>query len=152
MKPLRAVFSLLLVAIATVLVGCGGPSVKAPPTYTPEKIAELQLYLTPLTVAQGRLDELGGYVDKSDWNNVKSMIHGPFGSLRSGAGYINRILLERDQSQAVDLSEALFDDLERLDVAAANDLPNLAAAIYQTTVKDFDAYLGFIPTEPDSDA
>ncbi|NEO83792.1 MAG: photosystem II protein PsbQ [Spirulina sp. SIO3F2] len=151
MKPLRAVFSLLLVVIATVLVGCGGPATKAPLVYTPEKVAELQLYLTPMNEAHDRLGELEGYVDSNDWTNIKSMIHGPFGSLRASAGYINRVLLKPDQKRAVALSEALFDDLEKLDSAASANIPEFADTAYFAVVKDFDAYLNFIPSEPDTE-
>ncbi|MEM8637505.1 MAG: photosystem II protein PsbQ [Cyanobacteria bacterium P01_G01_bin.54] len=151
MKPLRAVFTLLLVAIATVLVGCGDPDVQAPPTYTSEKIAQLQLYLTPFSDAQERLAELGKDVEKNDWTNVKSVIHGPFGTLRASAENVNRILLKKDQKQAITLSKALFNDLEKLDIAADPNIPANATAAYQAAVRDLDAYLDFIPTQPDSD-
>lgn len=149
MKPLRVVFSLCLVVMATVLVGCGGPAAKAPLVYTPEKVAELQLYLTPLNEAHDRLGELENYVDRQDWINVKSFIHGPLGGLRASVGYINRVLLESDQERAVDLSEAIFDDLERLDAAANEKVTEVVDAAYGAVVRDFDAYLNFIPTEPD---
>lgn len=152
MKSLRAFLSLLLVAIATVLVGCGGPKLEAPPVYTPEKIADLQLYLTPLNQARDRMSELGDYVDQKDWNNVKSLIHGPFGSMRSTAGYINRTLLKRDQPQAIQLSEDLFADLERLDAAARDNNAIAADVAYDQAVQDFDAYLEVIPTKPDTAA
>ncbi|MGB0563163.1 MAG: photosystem II protein PsbQ [Spirulinaceae cyanobacterium] len=152
MKPLRALLSLLLVAIATVLVGCGGPNVQAPPTYTPDKVVQLQLALTPFNEAQDRLAELGKYVEKNDWNNVNSLTHGPFGSLRASAGYLNRAVLKKDQKQATALSEALFKDLEKLDTATDANLPANAETAYQAVVKDLAAYIDFIPSEPDADA
>ncbi|MDY7016538.1 MAG: photosystem II protein PsbQ, partial [Cyanobacteriota bacterium] len=67
MKRLRSIVPLLLALVATVLVSCGGPTVaKTPPTYTPETIAQLDRYMTPIATARGRMSELEDLIEAED--------------------------------------------------------------------------------------
>ena len=151
MKPLRSLFMVLLVMVAITLTACGSSVVKAPPTYTPEKIVAIERALAPIEVVHDRMPELGNYVAAKDWNNVKSFLHGPLGGLRSALGYLDRsLLLKKDQDQATTLAEALFEDIEQLDSAASEQVGDIAQGIYRKTVTDFDAYLEFMPRTPDA--
>lgn len=151
MKPLRSLLMLLLVMVAVTLTACGGDVVKAPPTYTPEKIATIERALAPIEVVHDRMPELGNYIAAQDWNNVKSFLHGPLGGLRSALGYLDRsLLLKKDQAEATARAEALFADIEQLDSAASEQVGSIAQEVYSKTVVDFDAYLEFIPQTPDA--
>jgi photosystem II protein PsbQ len=153
MKPIRSLLALLLVGLTTFLTGCGGDMVQAPPTYTPEKIAAIDRALVTVEEVRDRLPELEGYVNKSDWNNVGSFLHGPLGGLRATLGYLDRsLLLEKDQDIATELAESLFTDIERLDAASSEGVPSFAKEALAEIEKDFEAYLNYIPREPDSDA
>ncbi len=153
MKPIRSLLALLLIGLTTFLTGCGGAMVQAPPTYTPEKIAAIDRAIAPIEAVRDRLPELEGYVAKNDWNNVGSFLHGPLGGLRATLGYLDRsLLLEKDQAVATDLAESLFNDIERLDAAASEGVPNFATEALAALEKDFEVYLDYIPREPDSEA
>ncbi|MEA5418814.1 photosystem II protein PsbQ [Spirulina sp. CCNP1310] len=151
MKPLRSLLMLCLVMVTITLTACGGDVVKAPPTYTPEKIAAIERAIAPIEAVHDRMPELGNYVAAKDWNNIKSFLHGPLGGLRSTLGYLDRsLLLKKDQGEATARAEALFADIEQLDSAASEQVGNIAQEVYGKTVADFDAYLEFIPHTPDA--
>jgi photosystem II protein PsbQ len=150
MKRLRSILPIFLAAFAILLVSCGGNVAKAPPVYTPEKIAEIQRYMTPVYTARERMPELAEYIEEEDWGNVDSFIHGPLGGLSSPMGYINRsVVLAKDRPALEELYESFYDDIERLDAAAQTQVYSFAIAEYKTTLKDFDAYIDLIPTESD---
>ncbi|TVQ59750.1 MAG: photosystem II protein PsbQ [Spirulina sp. DLM2.Bin59] len=151
MKPLRSLFMLLLVMVAVTLTACGGNVAKAPPTYTPEKIAAIERAIAPVEEVHDRMPELGKYVATQDWNNVKSFLHGPLGGLRPALGYLDRrLLLKKDQAEATARADALFADIEQLDSAASEQVGTIAQEVYGKTVADFNAYLEFIPRTPDA--
>jgi photosystem II protein PsbQ len=148
MKRLRAILPLLLALVATVLVACGGPTVaKAPPTYTPEKIAQLDRYLTPIETARGRMSELESLIEKEDWVFVRNFIHGPLGELRGIMSFVARNLLPSEQGKASQTAGDLFEHLDRIDLAGKDRNYPLAVEQYQEAIKDFDAFLSLVPSE-----
>ncbi|MGB7487579.1 MAG: photosystem II protein PsbQ, partial [Phormidesmis sp.] len=58
MRRYKAVVGVLLAAIATFLVSCGGGPEAVAPTYTPEKIATLTSYVSRLEASRNRFPEL----------------------------------------------------------------------------------------------
>lgn len=128
------------------MVGCSSEPV-APPTYTPEKVAQLQQYLGPVLIAQERMPELAAAIDAEDWNEIDSFIHGPLGGLRASTSYVTRSLLPEDQPAAKELAKAFFSDLERIDVAADNATQRLARQEYARALADLNAYIDLVPTE-----
>lgn len=150
MKPLRSILTLLLAAFAILLVSCGGSVAKAPPVYTPEKIAAIERYMTPVYAARDKMPELAEYIETGDWDSVSFFIHGPLGELSSPMGYINRsAVLPKDRPALAELYDSFYKDIERLDAEAQAKNTSFAVDAYQSALKDFDAYIDLIPTESD---
>lgn len=145
MSRLRSLLSLVLVLVTTLLVSCSGPQVEIPSTYSPEKVAQLQVYVTPLTEARERLETLRGLVADQNWVDTQTYIHGPLGQLRRDMLGLANSLLPKDQNQAQALAKEVFGHLERLDAAAKDRNLTQAKTQYQEAVKDFEAFLGVIP-------
>ena len=150
MLRLRSILSLILVVVTTLLVSCGGGVAKAPPTYTPEKIAQIQQALIPIQKVQARMDELGELVDAQDWVYVDNLIHGPFGNLRASMSYASRQLLPEDEQEAKEIAKEISDDFDKLAAAAKEQNNSLGQRSYGDVLNDLDAFLNMMPTESDS--
>ncbi len=145
MKRYRAVVGVLLAAIATFLVSCGSGPTAVAPTYTPEKIAQLQSYVGRIEANRIRLPELEKYIEKDNWVNVDNFTHGPLGQLRSELSRLSSKLLPADQSKAEALSEDILGHLQKLDEASIKRDYSGAIAQYREFVGDFDALLSVVP-------
>lgn len=145
MSRLRSLLSLVLVLVATVLVSCSGPQVDLPTTYSPEKIAQLQVYVTPIAQARERLETLQGLIADQNWVDTQTYIHGPLGQLRQDMLGLSRSLLPKDQDKAKALAKEVFGHLERLDAAAKDRSISQAKIQYQEAIADFDAFLNLVP-------
>jgi photosystem II protein PsbQ len=137
---------IVLAIVATCLVACGGPAAKIPTTYTPTMLQQVELYTPAVTELRDRFPELEGYIQKRDWVNVQSFIHGPMGELRARLGRLGNTLLVKDQPQAKELAKDLFVHLERLDEAAASNQQVVAGQEYRNALDDFDAFLSLVPS------
>lgn len=145
-KRLQSLLPLILVLVVTFLTACGGaPEAKAPPTYTPEKIAKLQQYSGPITAARQRMPELASLIADKEWIDVGNFIHGPLGQVRGSMSFISRNLLPKDQDKAKEAAKELFAHLEKIDTAAKADRVDIAEKQYAEALKDFDAFLDLIP-------
>ncbi|MEO1591552.1 MAG: photosystem II protein PsbQ [Cyanobacteria bacterium J06632_22] len=149
-KWYRSLMAIVLVAIATLSVSCGGSTVQAPPTYTPEKIAQIQIYAGRLTKSQERLPELLSYIDKENWANIDNFIHGPLGELRTQMLRLSGQLLEAEKQQVVALADDIAADLEGMSVAVEEFNQSQAYATFDAFEGDFAALIDVIPTEPDT--
>lgn len=146
MKMLRGFLSLVLILVTTLLVSCSSPTeAKIPTIYTPEKIANLQLYVKPVTTAREKMDTLKGFIDSENWIDTRTFIHGPLGELRQDLSIISGKLLPKDQDTARNTAKELFLHFDRLDAAAKDRSSGVAQAQYIEAVKDFDAFLNLIP-------
>lgn len=145
MKWYRSLMAIVLVAIATLSVSCGGSTVKAPPTYTPEKISQIQIYAGRLAQSQERLPELLGYIEKKNWANIDNFIHGPLGELRTQMIRLSNQLLEADKKQVVALADDIAADLEGMSVAVEEYDQNKAYDTYDAFERDFAALLDVVP-------
>jgi len=145
MKQYRAVVGVLLAAIATLLVSCSNGTEAVAPTYTPEKISQIQNYVGRIEQARGRLTELEGYIQKDNWVNVDNFTHGPLGELKSQIVRLNGQLLPDDQKKAKVLAEEISGHLQNLDTASQER--NYSDAIFQFEEfkTDFDALLDIVP-------
>jgi photosystem II protein PsbQ len=148
MGRFRPFLGILLAIVATCLVACGGPAAKIPTTYTPEILQQVELYSPGVASLRDRFPELQGYIQKKDWVNVQSFIHGPMGEMRVRVNRLAATLLTKDQPQAQALAKELYAHLERLDEAAANNQQVIAGQEYRNALDDFDAFLSFVPTFP----
>jgi photosystem II protein PsbQ len=128
------------------LVSCGGPEVKIPLTYTPEKIAQIQTIAAPLDGIRTRMSELQSLIEKEDWIYTRNLIHGPFGQIRQDLTNISRTLLPKDQKEALQLAKDFFNDLNDIDAAAIARNYGDATSSFRAAVKDFDSFLEIIPS------
>lgn len=145
MKRYRAVVGVLLAAIATFLVSCGGGPEAVAPTYTPEKIAQLTSYVSRLEASRNRLPELLNYIEKDNWVNVDNFTHGPLGQIRAEMLRLSNQLLPADQPKAKALSEEILGHLQNIDEASQDRNYSEAIAQYREFVGDFEALLDIVP-------
>lgn len=145
MPRLRSFISLILVLVTTFLVSCSNPEVAIPSTYSPEKIAELQVYVQPIEAAREKLEVLKGLISDQNWVDTITWIHGPLGKLRQEMLGLSRSLLPKDQAEATRLAREVFGHLERLDASAKERSLSAAGVQYAEAVKDFNAFLDLIP-------
>ncbi|MFK8184915.1 MAG: photosystem II protein PsbQ [Phormidesmis sp.] len=145
MRRYRAVVGVLLAAIATFLVSCGGGPEAVAPTYTPEKIAQLQNYVGRIEASRERLPELLKYIEKDNWVNVDNFTHGPLGQLRAELLRLSGQLLPADQPKAKLLSEEILEHLQNIDEASSDRNYGVALTQYRQFVDDFDALLDVVP-------
>ncbi len=126
-------------------MSCGSGPTAVAPTYTPEKIAQIQTYVGRIEANRIRLPDLERYIEKDNWVNVDNFTHGPLGQLRSELSRLSSQLLPADQSKAKALSEDILGHLQKLDEASANRDYSGAIAQYREFVGDFDALLSVVP-------
>lgn len=144
----RPFISFLLVCVTVLLVSCSdGSQVKAP-TYSDAQLARVQLASKGVATLEGRLSELSDLIDKKDWNNVRSFIHGPLGELRTRMVGVSRELLPAQRQQALDLGKEIFGHLNKIDTAAADNNQQLAALNYVEALKDFATFDSLLPEFP----
>ncbi|AFY78117.1 photosystem II protein PsbQ [Pleurocapsa sp. PCC 7327] len=145
MPRLRSILSLILILVATLLVSCSSPQATIPTTYTPEKIAQLQVLVEPVEEVRERMSELRDLIANRKWVDAGSLIHGPFGHLRQDMLNLSRSLLPKDREQATKLAKELFIHFERIDAAAKARNSEIAETQYREALRDFDAFLELIP-------
>ncbi|MEC4985497.1 MAG: photosystem II protein PsbQ [Oscillatoria sp. PMC 1068.18] len=141
MKHFRSFLSLVLVLVMTLLVSCGSPEAKAPPTYTPDRIAKIERSLTPVVQVQERLPELQKLIQKQDWVYVDNFLHGPLGSLRRDLSYVAGNLLPEDQPAIRALAKDIAAHFEKIDNAAKDGNYPEAANNYSEVVDDLNTLI-----------
>jgi photosystem II protein PsbQ len=145
----RALLSCLFVMVAFVLVSCGGPStVAVAPTYTEAQLQKIQQYLPEIQGAYGRLDALSAAIQGQSWQDVRSTIRGPFGSMIQDLKYVTSNLLPADQKAARDISRSIFQDFIAIDQAAVATNVDAALRGFDSAAKDIDAFLDSLPEMP----
>ena len=150
MLRFRSILSVILVLVATFLVSCGAPKVTVPTTYSPEKIAQIQILAAPVEAARERMSELEDLIDAENWIDIGTFIHGPLGDLRRDMRYLSESLLPKDQKKAQQLAKELFNDFERLDVVAKERNYGNTLSRYNNALKHFEDYLDLIPQSGES--
>jgi photosystem II protein PsbQ len=144
MSFFRPLISLLLVCIAVLVVSCSDGVTKAP-TYSAETLNKIQLASAGVEKITDRLPELERYIDKQDWNNVRTFIHGPLGDLRTRLVGISKELLPADRPKSLELGKEIFGHLNKIDTAAADNNQAIAAANYTEALKDLATFNGLLP-------
>ncbi|MEB3340503.1 photosystem II protein PsbQ [Okeania sp.] len=129
------------------LASCSSPT--PPPTYSDAQLQKIELSTSGIQALRDRMvDELESLIQKGDWVNVGTFIHGPLGDLRSKTNYLTQILLlEKDKAPVIDAAKKVYEDLESIDVAAAANDTTAALNNYEKAVADFDTFLGLVPTD-----
>lgn len=142
----RSILSLILVLVASFLISCSSPTVaKVPETYSPEQIQRIQAYLPKIVDVRDRAPELADLIQKRDWIFVGNFIHGPMAELRLAMNYVTSNLLSKDQPTGRKLTRELFDDLVKIDKAAADGSYQQATSYYKAALEDIDAFLQLVP-------
>lgn len=147
MKQYRAVVGVLLAMVATLLVSCSGDTEAVVPTYTPEKISQIQNYVGRIEQARDRLPELQRYIEKDNWVNVDNFTHGPLGQLKPEIVRLTGQLLPADQKKAKVLAEEISGHLQNIDEASQARNYGNAIAQFEEFKTDFDALLDIVPAE-----
>ena len=145
----RSVLALMLAMVTTFLVSCSSPTATKPPTYTPEKIAQIQKFAPTVSELRDKMSILETDIQNAKWTEVISFIHGPLGELRQKMSYLTRELLPQDQLAASAATKDLFARLEDMDVASNEGKYQQAISSYRAALSDFDQFLQLIPGQPD---
>ena len=143
----RSIMGVFLVAIATLLVSCGGGKVAAPPTYTADQLAQIAIYANRIQTSKDRLPELAGYIRSDNWANIDNFIHGPLGELRTRMNRLAYLLLQEDKTQALALSEEISEDLEAMSAGVRGFDSNRTNEAYIRFAKDLSTFLNIVPEE-----
>ena len=148
MFKLRSWLTPIVAMLAFVLVSCGSPTkVAIPTTYSEGQIQQIQFYIPNFVEAKDRLDDLTKEINEQDWQEVQSIMRGPFGETLQNMKYAARNLLPKDQEYANATTRAIFDDFISIDTAAANKNVYDAQRGYDAAVRDFEQFLSILPEE-----
>ncbi|MGJ3254662.1 MAG: photosystem II protein PsbQ [Elainellaceae cyanobacterium] len=148
MVTYRSILALVLAAIAAMIVSCGGqPQVSQPPTYTDAQLERIQTYKSDLLAMRDRMARIPDLVDRRQWSDIQSLIHGPLGALRMKMFTLAHNLNPSEEKPAMSIAKDLFDYLVEIDDAAAAGNANKILSNYAAALKDFDAFLEQIPPE-----
>ena len=141
----RSILALMMSFLMAFLVSCSSVEAKVPTTYTAAQIQQIQRYVPTLTELRSRMDNLGTLIQKRNWVDTKTYIHGPLGDLRGAMKTVSETLLPKDREKAVALTKSLFADLVNIDIAAKDlDYAKITSS-YQKAVDNFDAFLRLVP-------
>ncbi len=145
MSLFRPLISLLFVFISVFVVSCSDASQAKAPTYSAEQLVRIQTTSKNVTALTDRLPELSAMIQKRDWNNVKSFIHGPLGDIRVLMSGLSRELLPGSKEKALAVSKEIFVHLNKIDEAADNnDYPG-AIRNYGEAIKDITTLFTLTP-------
>jgi photosystem II protein PsbQ len=150
MRSYRSILALILAVVATVLVSCGSPTVKAPPSYSAEQIVQIQKLASTVEALRDKMPVLADKIQNQNWTDVGTYIHGPMGELRRNVSYLTRELLPQDQKAVSSSATDLFSSLQNIDVAATKGNYQVAVQNYQAAMKDFDDILQLLPKQKGS--
>ena len=145
MRIFRSILPVILLLVTTLLVSCGGPNASAPPTYTPEKLAQIKTYRISVDKARERMAELSDFIKEEDWVDTRTFIHGPLGLIRRDMTYLSNALLPEDSKKASPLAKEVFKSLDDIDAAAKESNYSAAISEFNQAVRSFDAYLDLVP-------
>ena len=140
----RSIVAWVMALLVAFLASCSSPT--PPPTYSDAQLQKIELYAGGIQTLRDRMSELESLIQKEEWINVDTFIHGPLGDLRSKTTYLTQsLLLPKDKTPVLDAAKEIFEDLEDIDVAAAEGDKKQALSEYKEAVADFDTFLGLVP-------
>lgn len=141
----RSILVVVAALLMVFLVNYNALAAKAPTTYSPAQIEQIQRAVPTLTEFRSRLDNLDRFIQQRRWVDVRTYIHGPLGELRAQLRNVAVTLLPQDQKKALELSKSVANDLVNLDSAAKTIDVAKVTSSYQKALSDFDAFLALIP-------
>jgi photosystem II protein PsbQ len=141
----RRLLPLMLVVVTTFLVSCSGPTAKIPTTYDSDRLAAIEMNLTPIKAVRERMNELADLIENEKWIDAGNFIHGPLGFLRQDMRYATEKLLPPDQPKATALTKEFFGHIVQIDAALKNRNYLMASQQYGEAVKDLDSFINLVP-------
>lgn len=142
MKSYRSLLNVVFAFIAVFLVSCSTPVEIAAPAYSPTQMEQVARYQEILQGFRDRFPELAVSISKKDWVDVGTFIHGPLGELRQKTGYVIRNLINPSEvAKAKEVADQVFDSLEAIDKAAAENKQAVAVKKYNEAIAAFDKFL-----------
>ncbi len=141
-KSYRSLLALVFAFVTVFLVSCSAPVEVAAPAYNPTQVEQVARYQEILQGFRNRFPELAVAISKKDWVDVGTFIHGPLGELRQKTGYVIRnIINPSEAAKAKEIADQLFDSLEAIDKAAAENKQTVAVKKYNEAIAAFDKFL-----------
>lgn len=151
MSKFRSLLSLLLVAIAVLLLNSGdaiaAKKVAQPPSYTPEQLEQIEKYAGDIEELRQRMLDIPQYVRQKRWRDIETLVHGPLGELRAKMGNLTRNLTPDLQASAREASKDVFGHLVKIDEAARENDSRKLLTNYNGALEDFETFLGYIPQQ-----
>ncbi|OZH55828.1 hypothetical protein AFK68_02070 [Hydrocoleum sp. CS-953] len=142
----RSIVAWVMALLVAFLASCSSPT--PPPTYSDAQLQKIEQYTARIVALRDRMSELESLIQQEEWINVDTFIHGPLGDLRSKTNYLTQsLLLAKDKTPVLDAAKQVFEDLEDIDVAAAEGDKKQALSEYKKAVADFDTFLGLVPKD-----
>lgn len=137
----RSILAVMLAMVTAFLVSCSSPTVTNPPTYTPEKTAQIPKIVPTLTELRDKISALETDIQKRDLTDVGSFFHDPLGELQQKMNEITRELLPKEKTAASEAVEELFTRLEKIDLTSSDGNYQKAVDNYRAALKDFNEFL-----------
>jgi len=143
----RSFLSLILVILATFLIGCSSPSTATvPSTYSSAQIQQIQQYIPEIQSLRDRASkEIPSLVERKDWIDIGNFVHGPLGELRLTMNYMTRNLLPQDRSKAKQITRDFFNNLVGVDQAAQQRDAQKVLLNAREAIVDIDSFLQLLP-------
>ncbi|ABG51053.1 conserved hypothetical protein [Trichodesmium erythraeum IMS101] len=140
----RSIVAWVIVLLVAFLASCSSPT--PPLTYSDAQLQKIEVSESGIQALRDRMDELESLIQKGEWVNIRTFIHGPLGDLRSKTNYLTQsLLLPRDKTPVLNAAKKIFDDLEDIDTAATEGNKKQALSEYKKAIADFDAFLDLVP-------
>lgn len=147
MARYRSILAFLLVIITTFLVSCGNPTPTAKgPLYTSAQLEQIQQSAEGIQRLRDQMLEIPPLVQKENWVDVISFIHGPLGELRVKMSRLARNLTPKAQKPALDAARDVFEHLNEIDSAAQTRDTTKALKNYNEALKDFQTFFDLLPS------
>lgn len=143
----RSILTLVLAAIALFVVSCSSPQVTAKgPLYSSTQLEQIQKYATEVETLRERILEIPPLVQKGNWVDVQSFIHGPLGELRVKMSRLARELKpSKVQAEALESAKEVFKHLNLIDEATVTRDSRKALFNYNEALRDFEVFLKYLP-------
>lgn len=143
----RFIVALILVVVVTLASSCSYAiaATKSATTYTPAQIEQIQVYVPRIQALRERMEELQTLIQKQEWVDVGTFIHGPLGTLRQNLNRVAFKLNPQDKAAASQTAKDLYNDLVRIDQAAQEGKYQQAVSNYRSALQELDAFLKLIP-------
>jgi len=146
MARYRSILALILAVGATFMVSFSSlAATSKAATYTPAQIEQIQRYVPAIEEQRDRLQKLQTFIQKKNWVDVGTYIHGPLGQLRQDMNSLARTLSPEDQKTAREATKDLYGALVRIDQVAKEGNYQQAVSNYRLATKAFDTFLQLVP-------